>query len=200
MSVLVILSLCTRDSSNCTGGGGKGSICVIGLSTVHLSSTILHGTPITHVVDGFCVTPVVSHSRPHSKFVCGFILFNGSEDIGLANTFSPNGTNSCIGFWPCNLSNDVRLSRSFWQLDKMLPACPTNRGKIGGVFSEFFLCAALHMLLDGSDDTAQSTSLRFRLESLSPLTASSDVTTALQFSATRSLNTRLLTALCHFSM
>ena len=32
----------------------------------------------------------------------GSILFSGSEDIGLASTFCPNGTNSCAGFLPCN--------------------------------------------------------------------------------------------------
>ena len=42
----MILSLCTRAPSDGTAGGGNGSICVTGLSTVHLPSTILHGTPI----------------------------------------------------------------------------------------------------------------------------------------------------------
>ena len=45
MSTRVILSLCTRALSNGTGGGCNGSVCVIGLSRVHLPSTVLHGTP-----------------------------------------------------------------------------------------------------------------------------------------------------------
>ena len=81
----------------------------------------------------------------------GFILFTGSEDIGLASTFSPNGTNSCVGFLPCNLSSGVRPSRPFWHLPRMFHQPRQDRG----VFPEFFLCAALHMTLDGSDDTAQ---------------------------------------------
>ena len=48
------------------------------------------------------------------------ILFSGSEGIGPASTFFPNGTNSCVGFLPCNLSNGVRPSRPLWHLDKML--------------------------------------------------------------------------------
>ena len=57
MSVLVLLSLCTQAPSNGTGGGGgNGSICVIGLSTVHLPSTILRGTPVAS--SRFFVPPV----------------------------------------------------------------------------------------------------------------------------------------------
>ena len=57
------------------------------------------------------------------------------------------------------------------------------------VFSEF-LCAALHMALDGSDDTAQHHCVfdQSVLKACLLFTASSDVTSVLQFSATRFLN------------
>ena len=85
------LSLCTRTPSNGTGGGGNGSICIVGLSTGHLPSTSLHGTPITLLTASlshlsccsnlpsprssqytFCrlleaLSTVVSHSQPHSE-------------------------------------------------------------------------------------------------------------------------------------
>ena len=152
-----------------------------------------------HIVNGFCVhlsccsilltsralkhllRTVVSHSQPHSD--------NGSEEIGLASTFSLNGTNSCVSFVPFYLSNAVRPSRIFWHLDKMLPRMFHQPRQDWEVSSEFFLCAALHVALDGSDDA--TTSLAFStnpFEGLSPLTASSNVTSALHFSATRLLN------------
>ena len=63
MSVLVILSLCTRAPSIGTGGCGNGSICVTGLSTVHLPSTSLHADS-EHIVDGFFVPPVLLFYPP----------------------------------------------------------------------------------------------------------------------------------------
>ena len=73
----------------------KGSICV----AVH-SPLAVNRSPrgSDHVVDGFFVPPVllVLTSRPRALFLTpshtpnlylGFILFNGSEDIGLASTF-----------------------------------------------------------------------------------------------------------------
>ena len=155
MSALVILPLHTRAPSNGIGGGGNGLICIVGLSTVHLPSTILHGTPITLLMASLshlscCSNLLTSRAlnspsavtTKHSALLflspshtpnlyLGSILFNGSDDIGLASTFSSHGTNSCVGFLPCSLSNGVRPSRPFWHLHKMLPACSTNHGKIG---------------------------------------------------------------------
>ena len=75
----------------------------------------------------------------------GCILFIGSVVICFASTFSPNGTNFCVGFLPCNLLNGVFSSRPFWHLDRMHPACSTNHGRTG----------ALNVTLDGSYDSTQ---------------------------------------------
>ena len=69
---------------------------------------------------------VASHSQPHSELYLGFILIYGSEDIGLARTFSPNDTQTLV-----LASCGVRPSRRFKHLDTMLPACSTNHSKIG---------------------------------------------------------------------
>ena len=72
----------------------------------------------------------------------------------------------------------------------MIPACSTNHGKIGESSRSSFLRAALHMALDRSGDTAQQ-HLAFSthpFEGLSPMTASSSVTSLSPFSATRFLN------------
>ena len=161
-----------------------------------------------HIEDGFFVPPVLLyyppdlsrseytscrpdealgtvafHSQPH--LYLGFTLFNGSEDIGLASTFSPNGTNSCVVL-SCNLSNGVRPSRPFWHLHMMLPACSTDHSKIGES-SRSSSCVQLstwHLMVlmtPRNNITAFSTN---PFESLSPLTASSSATSALQFSAT----------------
>ena len=63
MAVLVILSLCTRAPSNGTGGGGKGSICVAGLSTVHFS---ISKSPrdSDDIVDCLAVPPVLMFYPP----------------------------------------------------------------------------------------------------------------------------------------
>ena len=100
-------------------------------------------------------TPLFLMPSQNPNLCLGLILFNDCEDICLASTVSPNDTNSCVGFLPCNLSNGVRPSRPFWNLDKMLPACSTNHGKIGES-SLSSSCVQLSIwLLIGSDDTAQ---------------------------------------------
>ena len=95
MSALVILSLCTRAPQTALVGGDNGSTCIVGLSTVHMPSTILHGTPITLLMASLshlsrCSklltsralnTPsavlheilgtVASHSQPHSELASG---------------------------------------------------------------------------------------------------------------------------------
>ena len=75
-----------------------GSTRTSGLSTVHFPSVILHGAPITLLMASLSRIPnealctVVSHSKP-------FFRFLGSVVTRLASTFSPNGTNSCGGFF-----------------------------------------------------------------------------------------------------
>ena len=171
MSVLIILSLCPRAPSNGTGGGGKSS---------HPLATSITPRDSDHIENCFFVPPVLMLDPPdlaHSEYTfcpstklsallfltpnhipnlyLGFISFNGSEDIGLASTFSPNGTNSCVGFLPCKLSNGVRPSRPFWHLDKNSLRKFHKPLQNRGVLSDFLLCEALHMALGGSDDTAQ---------------------------------------------
>ena len=72
--------------------------------------------------------------------------------IRLASTFSPNGTNSCVGFLPCSLSNVVFPSRPFWHLDRMHPACSTNHGMTG----ESSLSGSFDIALGCSDNSTQS--------------------------------------------
>ena len=103
-----------------------GSTRTSGLSTVHLPSVILQDTPITlsmasmsHLLRGSDLripqvlnTPSafpMKHSAPllripsHIQYLyLVFILFIGSVVIYFANSFSPNGTNSCVGFLPCS--------------------------------------------------------------------------------------------------
>ena len=146
MSVLVILSLCTRAPSNGTGGGGNGSICVIGPSRVHLPSTILHGTPIT----------LLMASLSHLSF-CSILLTSRA----LNNCFSlPARLRTCI--WspsPClrmvqilvQASCHVIFRTASDRLDpsgtwtKCSPHVPPTTARLG----------SLHMARDGSDDTAQ---------------------------------------------
>ena len=71
-----------------------------------------------------------SHAQPHSKLVSGI----HSVQKVLRISVSPANTPSYVGFLPCNLLNGVRPSRPFWHLDKMLPTCSTNHGKIGESF------------------------------------------------------------------
>ena len=51
-------------------------------------------------------------SQIHNLYL-GFVLFMGSVEIRFANAFSPSGTNSCDGFWPCSLTNGFSPSRPF---------------------------------------------------------------------------------------
>ena len=90
-----------------------------------------------------------------SNLYLGFILFMGYVEICLANTLSPNGTNSFDGFWPCSLSNGVLQSRHGWLLDKMLLCAFRQPRQDWRVFSEFFLRAALNVTLDCSDDSTE---------------------------------------------
>ena len=124
---------------------------------VHVSilpSTSLHGPPITLLMASLfhlscCSVFLASRAltthpavqTKHSALLLlppshtpnlylDFILFNGSENIGLASTFSLRMEQILVlAFLPSNLSNGVRPSRPFWHLDKMLPACSTNHGK-----------------------------------------------------------------------
>ena len=79
---------------------------------VHTPLAINHSTRDSdHIVDGLLVPPVLLFYPPdlsRSEYTpshtpnlyLGYILFSGSEEIGLASTFSPNFTKSCVGFLP----------------------------------------------------------------------------------------------------
>ena len=123
---------------------------------VHVSilpSTSLHGPPITLLMASLfhlsccsvflasraLTTPLAVQTK-HSALLflppshtpnlyLGFILFNGSENIGLARPSLRMVQFLVLAFLPGNLSNGVRPSRPFWHLDKMLSACSTNHGK-----------------------------------------------------------------------
>ena len=126
--------------SNRTGDG----FCVP--SALRFQSSDFANTEYTICIpyETFCA--VVSHPKPNSvHWYLGLILFAGSVVICFASTFSPNGTDSCVGFLPCSLSNGIFPSRPFWHLDRMHPACSTNHGRTG----------ALNVTLDGSDDSTQ---------------------------------------------
>ena len=107
----------------------------VGLLTVHLPSVNHQSTPITLLMvslsqlhcdstsyfkssehtfcssnETFCI--VFSQTESNSELASGiFIEFMGPVEICLANTFSPNGTNSCVGSLHCSLSNGVFPSR-----------------------------------------------------------------------------------------
>ena len=123
MSCLMILSLWIRAPSNGIGGIGVGSTRASGLSTVHLPHS-------NHVVNCFCVPSVlrfqspnfassertvcipdetlctvVSHSKANSELMSGVHLV----DLICGGLV----TNSCVGFFPCSISNDVFPSRPF---------------------------------------------------------------------------------------
>ena len=121
--------------------------------SVHCPSAVCHSPGYSnYVVDGFFVpsalsfqssdftrseyTICVAFPMKHSALLfrmpsqiqnlyLGFILFIGSVEICVANTFSLNGTNPCVGFLPCSLSNGV-----FPTSGQMHFACCTNHGKI----------------------------------------------------------------------
>ena len=111
----------------------------------------------------------------------------------LASTFSPNGTNSCVGFLPCSLSNGVLPSRLF----RMHPACSTNHG-VTGESSLSGSCVVLSiwhlivLIFPRSDITAFSMG---PFDSLSLFTASFVVTSAVHIAATRFLNAIIAGAL-----
>ena len=91
-----------------------------------MPSTFLHGTPITLLIASWshlscCSILLTSHTLntpsavPTSRHRClslpatlrtCIILYNGAEDTGLARTFSPSGTNSCV---LCSSRSDRRL-------------------------------------------------------------------------------------------
>ena len=112
--------------------------------------------------------------------------------------FSPNG----VGYLPCNLSNGVRPSRPFWHLDKMLPACSTNHGKIGessrsSSCVQLSTCHSKVLMTPRNNIAAFSTN---PFEGLSPLTASSSVTSALRFSVTWFLNAIIASSVSLFNV
>ena len=167
------LNVCSRDSLPFALELPNWWAC---LSTIHLPSAILHGTRIallcSNLLTSRALNTLYAVTTKHSRLLLltpshtphlylGFVLFNGSEDIGLASTFSPNGTNSCVGFLPRNLSNGVRPSRPFWHLCEALSTWH------------------LMILMTPPNNITAFSAIPF--EGLSPLTASSDVTSVWQF-------------------
>ena len=119
MRVFVILSLCIRARSNFDGGMVIGPTRTPGVFTVHLPSVILQGTPITLLMVSFSHLLRALHTPSAYPMKHSVLLFlvqsqipnvylglscsSESVEICPANTFSPNGTNSCDVFLPCCL-------------------------------------------------------------------------------------------------
>ena len=107
-----------------------------------------------------------------------------------------------LAFLPCNLSNGVRPPRPFWHLGKMLLPCSTNHSKIGeGGSSRSSSCVQLrHLMVLTTPRNNITTFSTNPFECLSPLTASSSVTSALQHSATRFLNAMIASCVSLFNV